>query len=178
MPPAVPLQYAAAPADASAAFPTRTAPVQVWAIGDSVMLGASHELRNTVRDMDVDAQVGRQVPAALKLVRERKDAHQLPPVVIIHLGNNGTFSAQQFDDMMKLLQDIPRVVFLTTKVPRKWQEPNNNALTNGVNRYPNARLVDWHARSAEHPQWFWQDGIHLRPEGAKMYANLIAMALR
>src|SRR5262249_57125258 len=96
MPPAVPLQYAAAPAGASAAFPTRTATVQVWAIGDSVMLGASYELHNAVRDMDVDAQVGRQVSAALKLVRERKDTHRLPPVVIIHLGNNGTFSAQQF----------------------------------------------------------------------------------
>jgi len=76
------------------------------------------------------------------------------------------------------LQDVPRVVFLTNKVPRKWQEPNNHAMANGVTRYPNARLVDWHARSANHPEWFWQDGIHLRPEGAKMYANLIATTMR
>jgi len=167
----------AAPA-ASAASPTRTKPAQVLAIGDSVMLGASRELREAVTDVDVDAQVGRQVSAALQRLRERKEAHLLPPAVIIHLGNNGTFSAKQFDDMMLLLQDVPRVVFLTNKVPRKWQEPNNHAMANGVTRYPNARLVDWHARSANHPEWFWQDGIHLRPEGAKMYANLIATTMR
>jgi len=177
---AVPPKHASGPtvAAASMTLPTRTRPGQVLAIGDSVMLGASPALRNAVRDVAVDAQVGRQVSAALKMVRERKDADLLPPAVIIHLGNNGTFSAKQFDDMMLLLQDVPRVVFLTNKVPRKWQEPNNHALTNGVRRYPNASLVDWHAQSANHPEWFWQDGIHLRPEGAKMYANLIAETMR
>jgi peptidoglycan/LPS O-acetylase OafA/YrhL len=165
-------------AAASAAWPLHTQSAQVLAIGDSVMLGASHELRKAVMDVEVDAQVGRQVSAALQLLRERKAARRLAPVVIIHLGNNGTFSAKQFDDIMVLLQDVPRVVFLTDKVPRKWQDPNNNALTNGVPRYPNASLVEWHARSVGHPDWFGNDGIHLRPEGAKIYANLIATTLR
>jgi lysophospholipase L1-like esterase len=124
--------------------------------------------------IDVDAKLGRQVSAALKLLRDRLDAKLLAPIVIIHLGNNGTFSPKQFDEMMTLLRDVPRVIFLTNKVPRKWQEPNNNALSEGVKRYPNALLVDWNGTSVSHPEWFWKDGIHLRPEGAKVYASLIA----
>lgn len=147
---------------------------QVLAIGDSVMLGASPYLRRNFLAIDVDAKLGRQVSAALRLVRARLNAKALAPVVVIHLGNNGTFSPGQFDEMMTLLHDVHRVVFLTNKVPRKWQEPNNSALQEGVKRYSNALLIDWNGTSVSHPEWFWQDGIHLRPEGAKVYANLIA----
>ena len=38
----------------------------------------------------------------------------------------------------------------------------------------NAVLVDWHAYASEHPEFFWDDEIHLRPEGAQAYAQLIA----
>jgi hypothetical protein len=178
LPPAGPPQHAAGLVAASVALPKRTNPAQVLAIGDSVMLGASQALRQAVTDVQVDAQVGRQVSTALQMLRERKDARLLAPTVIIHLGNNGRFSRKQFDEMMQLLQEVPRVVFLTTKVPRTWQEPNNHALADGVRRYPNTRLVDWHTQGTAHPEWFWQDGIHLRPEGAKMYANLIAAMMR
>jgi lysophospholipase L1-like esterase len=141
------------------------------------MLGASNYLRRSILAIDVDAKIGRQVSAALKLLRERQDARLMPQVVIVHLGNNGTFSAKQFDEMMTVLSDVPRVVFLTNKVPRKWQDPNNSAMAEGVGRYPNAVLVDWNATSAMHPEWFWKDGIHLRPEGARVYANLIAQVV-
>jgi lysophospholipase L1-like esterase len=43
--------------------------------------------------------------------------------------------------------------------------------------YPNARLVDWHAASAGHPELFWPDGLHPRPEGATLFASLVAAAL-
>lgn len=157
--------------------PPHTGPVEVFAIGDSVMLGASLYLEKTVPDVDVDAKLGRQVSAALAILQQRKDAHTLPPTVIVHLGNNGTFSQKQFDQMMSLLSDVPHVIFLTARVPRTWETPNNNALEQGVQRYPNATLVDWYTFSQDHPEWFWKDGIHLRPEGAKVYANLIATTI-
>jgi len=155
----------------------RVGPAQVLAIGDSVMLGASNYLRKSVVALDVDAKIGRQVSTAIRLLQAYKDANRLAPIVVIHLGNNGTFSSKQFDELMTLLHSAQRVVFLTTKVPRKWQEPNNNALVEGVKRYPNAVLIDWNVASAQHPEWFWKDGIHLRPEGAQVYANLIAGTL-
>jgi peptidoglycan/LPS O-acetylase OafA/YrhL len=152
-------------------------PPQILAIGDSVMLGASNYLRKTMGTLLVDAQLGRQVPAAIQLLQQYQDANRLPSTVVIHLGNNGTFNAKQFDELMAVLRDVPRVVFLTDKVPRKWQDANNTALEEGVKRYPNAALIDWNAASAQHPEWFWKDGIHLNPDGAQVYANLIAATL-
>lgn len=147
---------------------------EVLALGDSVMLGASNYLRKNIFAIDVDAKMGRQVSAALKILQARLDAKLIPSVVIVHLGNNGTFTAKQFDEMMTLLRDVRHVIFLTNKVPRKWQEPNNHALAEGVEKYANATLVDWNGTSATHPEWFWKDGIHLNPDGARVYANLIA----
>lgn len=158
-------------------LPPRTGPAPILAVGDSVMLGATHYFRRVGLDVDVDAKIGRQVSAAIKLLRERKDANLLAPIVIVHLGNNGTFTAKQFDELMTVLHDVPRVIFLNTKVPRKWQEPNNSALAAGVQKYPNAVLMDWNGASYEHKDWFWKDGIHLRPEGASEYANLIAQVV-
>lgn len=153
---------------------TRAEDAQVLALGDSVMLGASNYLRKDIFAVDVDAKVGRQVSAATQILRARQAAGLVPQVVVVHMGNNGTFTALQFDEMMTVLHDVPHVIFLTNKVPRKWQGPNNKVLAEGVARYPNARLIDWNGASAMHPEWFWSDGIHLRPDGASVYANLIA----
>lgn len=173
----------AAPVLAKASAPQSAVPmpvageVRVLAIGDSVMLGASNYLRKSVQATLVDAKLGRQVSTAIRLLQAYKDQNRLPGVVIVHLGNNGTFTANQFTEMMRVLADTPRVVFLTTKVPRKWQDTNNGTLVQGARLYPNVRVVDWNSASALHPEWFWKDGIHLRPEGAQFYANLIALAL-
>ena len=87
--------------------------------------------------------------------------------MIVHLGNNGTFTAHQLDEMMPDPRAGSRVVFVNLKVPRDWQDPNNEVIAAGVRRYPNAVLVDWHSASTDRPELFWEDGMHLRPEGAR-----------
>ena len=149
----------------------------VTAIGDSVMLGAANTLAPTVGNIEVDAEVGRQVSTAIDLLRAYRDAGRLGEVVVVHMGNNGTFSASQFDQMMEVLANVRRVVFVNLKVPRSWEGSNNTVLAEGVTRYSNAVLVDWHAASVDRPDFFWSDGIHLRPEGAQYYAQLIAAAV-
>jgi lysophospholipase L1-like esterase len=69
-------------------------------------------------------------------------------------------------------------VLVNVKVPRAWEQPNNEVLADGVQQYPNAVLVDWYAASAYRPELFVQDGIHLRREGQRAYADLIAAHLR
>ena len=149
----------------------------VVAIGDSVMIGAARQLRSVIGGIEVDAKVSRQATAAVKLVRARREAGQLGEVVVIHIGTNGPFSIQKFDDLMAQLVDVRRVVVVNVKVPRRWEAPNNTMLMEGIKRYPNAVLVDWHAASAGHPELFWRDGIHLRPAGVRLYADLIAAAI-
>ncbi len=158
--------------------PTRAAPAGVLAIGDSVMLGAAGALQRALVDVEVDASVSRQVGAAITLLRARRDAGSLSPIIVVHLGNNGGFSREQFDELMEVLAGTRRVVFLNLKVPRRWQEPNNAVIAEGVLRYPAAVLVDWHKAGVEHPGYFWEDGIHLRQEGADAYAGLVAAAVQ
>jgi lysophospholipase L1-like esterase len=141
------------------------------------MLGAAAQVRRALGRVDIDAQTGRQTSTAIAILKSRLSAGQIAPVVVIHMGNNGTLSRRQFDEIMGLLSGARRVIILNNKVPRAWQDSNNNVITEGARRYPNVVLIDWVAASAEHPEYFWNDGIHLRPNGAQVYADLIARAV-
>jgi peptidoglycan/LPS O-acetylase OafA/YrhL len=150
----------------------------VSAIGDSVMLGSVRGLQRDIPGLKVvDAEVGLQVSAAIDTLRYRRANGQLGEVVIVHLGNNGTFTRGQFDEIMRTLSGVDRVVFVNVKVPRAWEEPNNEVIAEGVERYPNAVLADWHSASADRPDLFYSDGYHLRPEGRRTYAELVSAHL-
>jgi hypothetical protein len=160
--------------------PTVTQPVSApdaIAIGDSVMLGAVPQLSRSVKGVSIDAAISRQVSDGIKTLQRWRSDDLLGDVVIVHLGNNGTFSEKQFDQMMKVLSDVRLVVFVNLKVTRDWQDSNNEVLADGVERYDNAVLVDWHAASAGRREIFLSDGIHLRGEGPSLYAGLIAAAI-
>ena len=47
----------------------------------------------------------------------------------------------------------------------------------GVKKYKNAVLLDWHGFGGAHPEFFYDDGIHLRPDGAQAYANFVSQSL-
>ncbi|MBN1584444.1 MAG: acetyltransferase [Anaerolineae bacterium] len=150
----------------------------VTAIGDSVMLGAARELKQAVEHIQIDAAVGRQAPDAIRILRAQRDAGQLGRVVVIHLGSNGIFRDEQFEEMMQILANVDVVAFVNVQVPRRWQDPVNTMLVEGVSRYPNAVIVDWHAASTERPELCPKDGVHVSPEGARVYAELIAACVR
>ena len=150
----------------------------VSAIGDSVMLGAVGELQKDIPGLTVvDAEVGLQVYAAIDILGSRRATGQLGDVVIVHIGNNGTFTKGQFDQIMRILSGVDRVVFVNVTVPRTWEGPNNEVIAEGVKRYPNAVLADWHSASADRPELFYGDGYHLRPKGQRVYTDLVSSYL-
>jgi peptidoglycan/LPS O-acetylase OafA/YrhL len=180
--PPTPVRSAAEP-EAPAATPEPTPPpppapagVNVSGIGDSVMLGAASALPYAVGTIAVDAAVSRQVSAGIEVLRAWRDAGNLGQVVIIHLGNNGTFTAGQFDEIMAIAGDRT-VVFVTLVVPRPWEAGNNEVIRAGVARYGNARLADWASYAGGRAEYFVSDGIHLTGAGAQAYAYLIASAI-
>ena len=162
------------PADAHAALEAGP----ITAVGDSVMIGAAGELNRALDNPAIQADVGLQAADAIAILQRRRAADILGDVVVVHFGTNGTFTAEQFDEIMQVLADVRRVVFVNVKAPRPWEQPNNNMLADGVRRYPNAELVDWHSASANRPELFVDDGIHLQPEGQRLYADLIAEHLK
>jgi peptidoglycan/LPS O-acetylase OafA/YrhL len=158
--------------------PTLIPSEPITAIGDSVMLGAAPVLRQAFANIEVDAEVGRQAWTTVGLIKARKAENQLGPVVVVHLGNNGRYTEQVFNEIMQTLADRHIVIVFNVRVPREWEAYNNNIIANGVKLYPNAVLIDWHDITANRPELFWNDGHHLRPEGARFYAGLIAGAIK
>lgn len=172
----VPLSLRAPDVQLASAMPqpnTGGHPTRVFAIGDSVMLGAARHLRTAGTQLTIDAVVGRQASAALEVLQQLKASSEKPEVVLIHIGNNGTLRERQFEEMVTLLKNVPSIIFVNTKVPRRWQDPNNAVLTAGAKRHSQVLLVDWLSYSEGHPEWFRSDGYHLQPEGAEAYAGLL-----
>jgi len=142
------------------------------------MLGSADQLYRDIDNLTVmDAEVGLQASTAIDILRRRRALGQLGDVVIVHIGNNGIFTARQLDEMMRVLAGVRRVVFVNVNVPRAWERPNNEMLAQGVRRYPNATLVDWYSASVYHPEFFVSDGVHLRIKGQRVYADLISERL-
>jgi hypothetical protein len=153
----------------------------VTAIGDSTMLGAVDALQREIPNLALlDAQGSRQPQAAINLLRKYRTDGHLGEVVIVHVGNNGPFTAQDFDEMMKVLSGMRKVLVVNLSVPPNIDDPvavpNDAVLLHGTRRYPNVVLVDWNSVSARHPEYLW-DGVHLTFRGAQAYAHLIASHL-
>ncbi len=146
---------------------------RIFALGDSVMLGAAEALQSRIGNLEVDAAVSRQVSEGIGILSWRRDHGLLGDIVLVHLGNNGYFGEGQLEQLMTVLSDVDRVAFLTVKVPREWEGPNNGVINSAV-AYPNAIVVDWYTKGTENPDFFWEDEIHLRPHGAQHYALMIA----
>ncbi len=181
-PPAAATTVPTQPTQPPATVPTATAPAlttvpSVTAIGDSVMLGAAYSLAGSIPGIDLDAAVGRQADAAVNLLYQKAQAGILGDVVVIHIGNNGTLTSDQFEQMMAIIGPNRRVVVLNLHVPRTWQDSNNAVIANGVAAHANATMIDWYTAGETYPQVLYTDGIHLNPDGAAYYAQLIVAAI-
>lgn len=151
---------------------------RIVAIGDSVMLGAAGALSERFGgDIIVDAQVSRQFTEGTSILQTLKDQSRLPQVVVVHLGSNGPIGATSFDAMMQVLVDVPVVVFVNVRNHRSWEGSVNATIGATPSRYPNVQTVDWHGFSAGKTDWFYKDGIHLRPVGAAQFAESVAQAV-
>ena len=174
-PPRTPPSYPPLPPELAAVAPTDR---QIVALGDSVMLGAAATMSaDLAGSVFVDAAVGRQVSDCLDLLRVWRDENRLGAIVIVHFGNNGTFRPGQFDELIEILAGVPRVVVVNDKIPRSWEGYNNDVIADGMTRFPNAVLVDWKGATDPRPELFWEDGMHLRPEGSQLYVEMLAEAM-
>lgn len=149
-------------------------PGRVLAVGDSVMLGARRFLRTPGTEWRVDAAVGRQASKLVKMLHHPALLWPTPQAAVVHIGNNGTLYPRQISAMLRRLRRVKHVVFLTVRVPRRWQPSNNAALVDTA-KGSDGRLVvaDWNTYAADRDDWFRSDGYHLTPEGAQAYAQFV-----
>jgi peptidoglycan/LPS O-acetylase OafA/YrhL len=166
------------PAPASPATgPASPAAGSLTAIGDSVMLGAVPDLQRAFPGVVVDAVEGRQAAEVFATVDAMLAKGHLGNAVILQTGTNGSIDPAVLTTLLGKLAGR-KVIILNVHVPRPWQNLDNAILAEAVRANGKVDLVDWNAAASAHPQWLWDDGVHLKTAGARQYTDLIAAALR
>ena len=98
-------------------------------------------------------------------------------VVVVHLGTNGNFSDETAARFFGALSTVPRVVVMTIRADRGWTVPNNAKLYNLPGQFPNVQILDWGQLANSCPgDCYYDDGIHLKPDGQTYYTQLISQA--
>ena len=145
------------------------------AIGDSVMLGAVGQL--TRRGFEVDVAGCRLFSQGLSVLAARGDS--LPGVVVIALGTNWTVEHRQVRRALIIL-GRQRVLGLVTPREVGGASSSDQAVMRAAGeRWPRrVKVLDWVRYSSGHANWFWADGLHLQPRGARALTRLVAPALK
>ncbi len=146
-------------------------------IGDSVMLGAYQELKETFpKEALVDAKESRQITALPEILKKHKDLVSYQQIVI-GLGTNGVLTDDAIEQTMSLLKD-KKVYWVNIKAPTGWQETINATLAKLPNQYSNITMIDWYSESQNHPEFFYDDETHLNESGRTAYAKYIASVIQ
>lgn len=144
------------------------------AIGDSVMIAAAHRIAR--EGFEVDAREGRFMRSAIRVLRTRRRTHARPHTVVVALGTNFPPTSREIRKALRLLGRHRKLALVTPL--RSWRPLPAPTIWRAAQRHPKrVQVLDWAGLSAPHPSWFWGDGTHLRPAGARAYARLLARAL-
>jgi hypothetical protein len=141
------------------------------------MLGAVADLQRAFPGVTVDAVEGRQAAEVFATVESMLAKGRLGKVVVLQTGTNGSIDPAVLNSVLGKLAGR-KVIILNVHVPRPWQSQDNAILAQAVRENGRAHLIDWNTAVSAHPQWLWDDGVHLRTAGAQQYTDLIAAALR
>jgi hypothetical protein len=146
------------------------------------MQGAAALLYEAINQLkapsEVTAAQNRQFSSGVDELQRYADEGRLPTgCVIVHLGTNGTVNPADFTRMMGILANVRTVVVLTVKADRPWEAQVNDTIVNEAKKYKNVVVLDWHTIGGAHPEYFWDDAVHLRPEGAAAYIALVTQII-
>jgi len=155
----------------SASVPKAAGPRGRLAVGDSLMVSVTPWMAS--QGFRVHAKVGRQFSTAPGIVRSF--GSKLPRNVVVELGTNGTVSLAACRSVVNTAGKYRRVFLVTARVPRSWEAGNLRTLAACDASYSSkrVRIIDWHAHSAGHPEWFVADRVHLSSAGRRAFQTLI-----
>jgi hypothetical protein len=148
----------------------------ILALGDSVMLGCAPVLEQRLGSrLRVDAVVGRQAVDTISRLAEYRAHGDLPPTVIVQIGDNGPVWYSNLQRLREVLSGVPHVVLVNVRVARSWQGEVDKALSEYVSSWPQAVLANWYSHSSES---LLVDGVHPSVAGRAIYAGVVVEALR
>ena len=149
----------------------------LWVTGDSVILGIRNVLATYEKIELINARVGRQIGELIEVTKTDQQFVGDSPVVL-NMGNNNRLIESDVIELMEIVKNQPRIIVVNTAVPRSWRDENNEIIARVVSSYPNTTIIDWQSLSANHPEYFASDGVHLNPPGVNAYVAAILEVLR
>jgi peptidoglycan/LPS O-acetylase OafA/YrhL len=151
-------------------------PGRILALGDSVMLGCSRQLKIALHHrVRVDATVGRQIDDTIRELQKLRRHHKLPRTIVIQVGNNGPLWYHDLVRLRDALHGIPDIVVVNVRNATSWQDESNHALVTWLHDWRQAHLADWYGSSTNR---MLSDGTHPWPYACSVYARVIADTLR
>ncbi len=144
--------------------------LSVVGVGDSVMLGAVNDLYEQFPKGYFDAKVSRTPWVVNSILVDLKKKDLLGNPIILNLGANGDCSAACKKEIIRTCED--RDIFWVNVTNDK--DVHVNAKLEALSKeYSNVHVVDWETISKGHTEYFYADGIHLKPTGRKVYTKAI-----
>ncbi len=150
---------------------------RVMVLGDSVVVGATNAIYNTVPGAFVDALQSRNMTDAINLLAGYRAANggKLPYIIVIGLVTNYVnFGVDTLRTIMDTAGPGHQFVFITGYCGDYPRDAQNNVIKYVANTYSNAHVADWVPVVAPNVNSYtYADHIHLTPAGRQAYANLI-----
>lgn len=160
--------------------PTSPPAVTGWTItvlGDSVAVASAQALLNRFPGIEIDAKVGAQLWDAPTEVAKLRVQGLLRPYVVVALGTNGDVADHVLSEIVSAAGPGHWFTFVTPHGDRAWIPPVDQKFRTFVAHTPRTALADWDAASSQ-VRDFADDGIHPGPQGAAVFADTVAKALR
>ena len=142
------------------------------------MLAAAPQLQAGLNGIYMDAVMSRQMSAGLAVVQRLAGAGVLRPVVVLGLGANGAVTTGQIRQLLGIIGPHRKLVLVNTFVPRPWQNGNNRVFAAAARQHANVVLANWFATIEHRTGLLWDDDVHPRPPGARLYARMVATAVQ
>jgi hypothetical protein len=149
----------------------------VTAIGDSIMIDAAPYLQAMLPGVVIDGVVSRQMSELPNVIAQLRSQRRLEHQLVVELGTNGPFDKRELVSALNSLGPMDRIVLVNTSVPRSWERYVNDTLASAASEVPRTMVADWFDASSGRPDYFYPDGVHPDPQGARVLAGLIAQAI-
>lgn len=150
---------------------------RVMVLGDSVVLGATNALYNTVPGVFVDALGSRNMTDAINLLAGYRAANggTLPRIIVIGLVTNYVnFGVGTLQAIMDAAGPGHQFVFMTGYCGDYSREAQNSTIRWMANNNGNVHVGDWVSVVVPNVDWYtYADHTHLTPAGRQAYANLV-----
>lgn len=114
---------------------------------------------------------------AQDVINQMKADNKLGSTVVIELGTNGAFTSKQLKALLLSLDKVDHIYLVNTRVPRNWQDTVNKMLPEVAKEFSNVTIVDWYTASEGKDDYFSNDGVHLKKDGAQFYAAMLIDAI-